>query len=174
MRNRNDQQLQSAGAAASRGSWQASNYYPSYNANTPLSATTRSPNSTYDPYASRSPGSMDGSFATTVAQQPSEEELVNQQMAKLLTRPDLGLNQSSSRSTFHLDWPQGEDADVEPDNAARRHERQGSGSQYLVPNAAGRDRSSRGGTSPGGRHKRAGSRDDRRREIEMNNLYSAR
>lgn len=173
-----NQHPQNAGATA--GTWQNASYYQNFNQNMHPSACTRSPSSAYEPYASRGPNSFDGNSMSTVTQQPSEEELVKQQMAKLLTRPDLGLHQNSSRSTFHLDWPQGEEPDVELEGSGRgRQHVSVDRSKLLAPGAAGRKRSKSTGNaerhtfSPGG-HKRAGSRDDRRREIEMNNLSAPR
>lgn len=161
--------------------WQEGGYYQTYTQPVPASASARSPGSAYEPYASRSPGSFDGGSMMTVTQQPSEEELVKQQMAKLLTRPDLGLHQNSSRSTFHLDWPQGEEPDVELEGSGGRRKNRTTvdGSQLQVPTSAGRKRSKSAGNatrhtySPAG-HGRRESRDDRRREIEMNNLATSR
>jgi len=155
--------------------WQEAGYYQNYNQNMRPSAS-RSPASAYEPYAARSPGSFDGGSMITVTQQPSEEELVKQQMAKLLTRPDLGIHQNSSRSTFHLDWPQGEEPDVELEGSAgggrRKHRTTVDGSQLLVPSAAGRKRSKSAGSAAQHTYSPAsnGRRDDRRREIELNNL----
>lgn len=165
---------------AGTGTWQDNTYYQNFNQNMHPSAASRSPNSAYEPYASRSPSSFDGNSMMTVTQQPSEEELVKQQMAKLLTRPDLGLHQSSSRSTFHLDWTPGEEPDVELEGSGRRKQHRASDSNQLSVPLAGRKRSKSAGTA--GRHSmphpsphgRSGSRDDRRREIEMNTLPAHR
>jgi hypothetical protein len=156
------------------GTWQAAPYYQSYNV--PPNASTQSPSSAYEPYA-RNPNSFDGNSMAKVTQQPSEEELVNQQMAKLLTRQDLSVNNNSSRSTFHLDWPQGEEPEVELEGSIgrKKHRTTVDGSQLLVPSAAGRKRSksasspSRHTSSPAG-HGQSGQRDHHRRDIEMNSF----
>jgi hypothetical protein len=165
------------------GQWQDPGYYQNFNQNMHPGAT-RSPGTAYEPYASRSPqASFDGG-SMMPTRQPSEEELVNQQMAKLLTRSDLGLNTAASRSTFQLEWPQGTEPDVELDaSGATRQPTFDDSGRLLAPNPGGRKRSQSAGTGPlikisrpssrergASRHQRAGSRDDRRREIEMDNL----
>jgi hypothetical protein len=181
MRQQYDQSQWRQSATPMPGVWQDQGYYQ--NPGQTLNPAARSPSAVYEPYASRSLNSFDGG-GTMPPRQPSEEELVNQQMATLLTRQDLGLNTNASRSTFQLEWPQGEEPEVELDGTGRRRQPTFDDSgRLLAPTHGGRKRSQSAGnatwkkvtravgTNGGGTgHQRAGSRDDRRREIEMNNI----
>jgi len=183
-----DQNHHATDSTSTPGMWQDPGYYQNFNQN--MHPTARSPSATYDPYGVRSPGSFDGGAAIPI-QPPSEEELVNQQMARLLARPELNLHPSASQSTFRLEWPQGGEGEEETDQFGRRRQRTfDDNGRLLAPNqakrkrsqsasnawgkfsrAVGGDRGRAGGDSSG--HQRTQSRDDRRREIEMNNFAAS-
>jgi len=146
--------------------------------------------------SARSPGSFDGGSTMTMPP-PTDDELVNQQMARLLAKHDSGPSPEATQTTFRLEWPTGADTEEEFDQFGRRRMRTFSGSNggLLVPGTArghrsrsesakdgrntpwaklgrvvGTDRGraeSKGGT-PG--HQRNMSREERRREIELSNL----
>jgi hypothetical protein len=79
-------------------SWLDSGYY------TPYASSTR-------PLASQSVASERGSVYYQQASPPAltEEEMVNQQMATLLTKADSRPNPDAAQSTFRLEWPTGGD-----------------------------------------------------------------
>jgi hypothetical protein len=163
--------------APAAGGWQDPSQYQTYTTlYTQPSASTRSANTAYEPWGSPSPHSYEGNAVIANTQRQSEEELVKHNLGALLTRPDQSLAQRSSTSTYHLEWPQGEEREAELEGSSERPRHASvDNSQLLKPGSAGRKRSkSTGNTarhtySPGTRG-RADSRDERRREIEMNNL----
>jgi hypothetical protein len=166
-------------ATPTSGQWQEPGYYQNFIQN--MHPTARSPNS------------FDGASAMTKPP-PTEDEMVNQQMARLLHKPDIGANPDASQSTFRLEWPQEEEDEI--DQFGRRRMRTfsaGTNGAFLAP---GQTRGSRshsessrsgpwtqiaraigsergrnerpGGSRPG--HQRAKSREERRREIELATL----
>ncbi|KIW04840.1 uncharacterized protein PV09_04022 [Verruconis gallopava] len=183
-----DQNPYGVGSTTMQGPYQDPAYYPQYAQS--VHPSTFSPANGYEPFSgARSHASFDGAASMRSTQEPSEEELVNQQMAKLLTRRDLGLSQNASRSTFHLDWPQAEEGDHELEGGIgrRRQSAMDDSGRLLAPAAAGRKRSQSAGGNAGAwnrfsravgadpgstRHQRISSRDDRRREIEMNDMHT--
>jgi hypothetical protein len=173
-------------------------HYNSYNNATPTTGQWQEPGfyqnfiQNMHPTA-RSPNSFDGTSALTTPP-PTEEELVNQQMARLLHKPDTGANPNASQSTFRLEWPQGEEDELDQlgrrrmrtfsastnggflapghTRGSRSHsESSRSGAWTQIARVIGSDRGrndSSGGSGPG--HQRGKSREERRREIELATL----
>lgn len=170
------------------------NYNPNYNNynNTPTSGQWQEP-AYYQNFVqnmhptARSPNSFDGASAVT-SPPPTEDEMVNQQMAMLLHKPDLDTNPNASRSTFTLEWPPGEEEEINPLTGKRRKRTFSAGMNgaFLAPGhtRGSRSRSESSGSGPwnsiaraigrpdgsGPGHQRAKSREERRREIELNTL----
>jgi len=147
------------------------------------------------PTAARSPNSFDGASSMNVPP-PTEEDQVSQQMARLLHKHDPGPTPDASQNTFRLEWPAGEEEEV--DQFGRRRMRTFSASTsggFLTPGQTrgsrshsesardgrigtlakiGRavtDRGRNDGNSSSGRgHQRGKSREERRREIELATL----
>ncbi|KAF2423813.1 hypothetical protein EJ08DRAFT_424242 [Tothia fuscella] len=146
----------------------------------------------------RSPGAA--SFDAPTKPFVSEEDMVNQQMAMLLTKNDPGPSPDASQTTFRLEWPQGTEQEEEFDAFGRRRMRTFSASgRLLTPGSAaaygsrtGND-STQQSSNPStwaklgravgvdrGRldvrgessHARRKSREERRQEIEMGQLSS--
>lgn len=176
------------------------NYNPNSNSynNTPISGQWQEP-AFYQNFiqnmhpTARSPNSFDGGSSVTMPP-PTEDEMVNRQMEALLHKPDVGANPNASRSTFTLQWPQGEEEEIDRlGNRRMRTFSAGTNGAFLAPGHTRGSRShsessrsapwtqiARGVGSERGRngrpdesgfgHQRAKSREERRREIELNTL----
>jgi len=147
--------------------------------------------------AARSPSIWDGASSLSVAP-PTDDDLVNQQMARLLKKNDPGPSLDAPQNeTFRLEWPPGAE-DEEMDQFGRRRMRtfSGSNSGFLSPGQVRGYRSNSDNTRDGrpgawarigqvvrpdrgrqnsdrtdGRgHRRTQSREERRREIELQTL----
>jgi hypothetical protein len=167
-------------ARSSHASWQESGYYSAY------ASSTR-------PLVSRGIGSEGDSISYTApAPVLSEDEMVNQQMATLLTKSDPRPSPDATQATFRLEWPPGGDDEDDPTGRTRTRTFTASG-RHLAPGDASRHSRSRSegvtgafgrigrafGIGDRGRQpsreealraERAKSRDDRRREIELGHL----
>lgn len=175
------------------------NYNPNYTPynNTPTTGQWQEP-AFYQNFiqnmhpTARSHNSFDGASSMTMPG-PTEDEMIDRQMEALLHKPDAGASPTATRSTFTLQWPQGEE---ELDRLGNRRMRTCSSSTNGALLAPGHTRSSRShsessrsapwtqivrvmgsergrngrpdGSGPG--HQRAKSREERRREIELNTL----
>ncbi|TID17877.1 hypothetical protein E2P81_ATG10849 [Venturia nashicola] len=141
----------------------------------------------------RSHNSFDGASSINVPL-PTEDELVNRQMEALLHKQDAGPNQTASRETFTIQWPHGEEEETDRlGNRRMRTLSAGTNAGLLSPghtrNSRSHSESSRsatwtqiarvmgsergrngrpGGSGSGPGHQRTKSREERRREIELN------
>jgi len=156
----------------------------------------------YAPYASstyplvaRSVASEQASLHSNTAQLVlSEEEMVNQQMATLLTKADPRPSPDATQGTFRLEWPGGADDDEDPTGRSRsrtgtftankQYLTAGDGPQHSRSNSEGvagalskfgraigfGDRGRLQVREEALRAERRKSREDRRREIELGHL----
>lgn len=169
------------------GQWQEPAFYQNFIQN--MHPTARSHNS----FDARSHNSFDGASFMSMPP-PTEDEMVNRQMEALLHKQDVATTPNASRSTFTLQWPQGEEEEVDRlGNRRKRTFSAGTNGAFLTPGhtrnsrshsessrsspwtqiarAMGSEREGNGrpdGSGPG--HQRAKSREERRREIELTTL----
>jgi len=146
-------------------SWQDAGYYSPY------------ASSTYPLAAAQSIASERASVNYSIHQPgPTEDELVNQQMATLLTKVDPRPSPDATQSTFRLEWPVEEDEDGAGRQRRRAFTAHG---PHLAPeDAKSRSTLSKIGQAIRGRlpvregvpTERAKSREERRQEIEMGHM----
>jgi hypothetical protein len=173
-------------APPTAGLWMEPGYYTNFIAN--MYPSMRPSTSKKTQPGQQPPALYDPAIGTTYTRLPggaaavTDDELVARQMAGLLRRKDSGPNPDASGSTFRLDWEFNEeegDTEEGAEGAARKvrartrsvgEGRAGTGPVVKVTRAdsveRGRSENRSGGQGVG----RAKSREERRREIELENL----
>ena len=161
--------------------WIDPGYYQNYTANMhPAAAKSSHASSDY-------PNATAGSGSPPL----TEEDMVNQQMATLLRTQGSGPSPDPTQSTFRLEWPIGDDDEVDPVTGAMRTRTLSASGGRLVPPGQNHDRNrARSATGPMARlgramgitgdrgrtdsrherNERAKSRELRRQEIELGNV----
>jgi hypothetical protein len=108
------------------GTWQEPNYYQNFIQN--MHPTARSPGAfSPSPTSFESHGPVKPSL--------SEEDMVSQQMARLLMQTDSGASPDASQTTFRLEWPEGEEEEIDAFGRRRMRTFSASG-RLLTPGSA--------------------------------------
>jgi hypothetical protein len=173
-------------SASNTGTWMEPAYYQNFVAN--MHPTARSPHQSFD--ATTAPPLIGmGSPPLT------EDDMVNQKLAMLLKKNPEPSPPDASQETFRLEWPIGDDDEIDPLTGRQRQRTFSASGRLLAPGQPGQphDRNRpRAGTGPLTRigraigvtndrgrtaaknaaDARARSREERRREIELGNMAS--
>ena len=88
-----------SGSAANTGTWMEPGYYQNFNANMHPTAYR----------GAHPPNDAPSTSSGPVYLPPTEDEMVNQQMAMLLTKKDTHRGSNASQTTFRLEWPVGDE-----------------------------------------------------------------